>query len=181
MSAAYLRRYASPLGGLTLSGDGGALTGLWFDGQKRFMETHGADGKRVTLSPESCREAALPVFAQAEAWLNVYFGGGIPDFTPPLRLCGTPFQQTIWRLLLEIPYGHTITYGELAAKAAERMGRARMSARAVGNAVGRNPVSLIVPCHRAIGADGRLTGYAAGLDVKKRLLALEGVEFVSRA
>lgn len=169
MNAACLRRYASPLGVLTLASDGGALIGLWFDGQKHFMETYGADGKRVLLSPEGCREEALPAFAEAEAWLDCYFGGGIPDFTPPLRLCGTPFRQTAWRLLLEIPYGHTITYGELA----ERMGRARMSARAVGAAVGRNPVSLIVPCHRVVGADGNPVGYAAGTDTKTRLLALE--------
>ena len=172
--SAYLYRYASPVGGLTLSADGEALTGLWFDGQKYFMETYGADGKPVKLSPETCREAPLPVFDEARAWLDFYFGGGVPDFTPPLRLYGTPFRKTVRELLLGVPYGHTVTYGELAASAAERLGRARMSARAVGNAVGHNPISIIIPCHRVVGAGGKLTGYSAGTDTKARLLALEG-------
>ena len=169
----YLYRYASPVGGLTLSSDGDALTGLWFDGQKYFMEAYGADGKRVALSLEGCREAPLPVFEEAKAWLDCYFGGGVPDFTPPLRLYGTAFRKAVWELLLGVPYGHTVTYGELAAASAERLGRVRMSARAIGNAVGRNPISIIVPCHRVTGAGGKLTGYSAGLDTKARLLALE--------
>ena len=137
------------------------------------MGAYGADGKRVALSPETCQEAPLPVFEEAKAWLDRYFGGGVPDFTPPLRLYGTPFRKAVWELLLGVPYGHTVAYGELAALAAERLGRARMSARAVGNAVGHNPISIIIPCHRVTGAGGKLTGYAAGLDTKARLLALE--------
>ena len=172
--SAYLYRYASPLGGLTLSGDGKALTGLWFDGQKYFMETCGPDGTPVRLSPERCQEGPPSMFAEAQAWLDRYFGGGVSDFTPPLRLYGTAFRKTVWTLLLRVPYGHTVTYGELAASTAKALGIARMSARAVGNAVGHNPVSLIVPCHRVVGAGGRLTGYSAGLDAKTRLLALEG-------
>ena len=171
--SAYLFRYASPLGVLTLSSDGDALTGLWFDGQKYFMEPYDASGKIIRLSPKNCQEAPLPVFERAETWLNRYFGGGVPDFTPPLRLYGSAFQKTVWELLLRVPYGRTVTYGELAASVAERMGKPRMSARAVGAAVGRNPVSVMVPCHRVVGAGGKLTGYSAGTDKKAYLLALE--------
>ena len=160
----YIHRCASPLGGITLASDGEALTGLWFDGQKHFAET---------LSRE-CEEKALPVFAAAERWLDMYFGGRAPDFTPPLRLRGTDFRRLVWELLLAIPYGQTVSYGEIAAEAARRTGAPRMSARAVGGAVGHNPIALIVPCHRVVGADGSLTGYAGGVDRKARLLALEG-------
>ena len=144
---AYIHPYASPLGGITLASDGEALTGLWFDGQKHFAR--GLEEKREAKDP--------------------YFAGEMPDFTPPLALRGTPFQERVWAALLEIPRGQTVTYGELAA-------RLSSSARAVGGAVGKNPVSLIVPCHRVLGAGGRLTGYAAGLDKKRALLALEGSE-----
>lgn len=171
--SAYLFRYASPVGALTLSSDGDALTGLWFDAQKHFMEQRDASGKLVRLSPERCQEAALPAFEQAETWLNRYFGGGVPDFTPALRLYGSAFQKAVWECLLRVPYGRAVTYGELAASVAERLGKPRMSARAVGAAVGRNPVSVIVPCHRVVGAGGELTGYSAGLDTKAYLLALE--------
>ena len=149
--------YESPLGGITLAGEGDALTGLWIDGQAHFGSTVGAQ-------PEKRR---LPVFDDACRWLDVYFSGRIPDFTPKLNLCGTPFQRTVWQALLAIPYGETITYGELAGRIS------CPSARAVGGAVGRNPVSLIVPCHRVIGAGGSLTGYAGGLQLKKELLQLE--------
>lgn len=165
-----ITHYVSPLGGLTLASDGEALTGLWFDGQKHFPE----------FSPEIRREIPLPVFEQTKRWLNLYFSGSAPDFTPPLRPCGTPFQETVWERLRAIPYGHTVTYGELASWTAERLGRARMSARAVGNAVGRNPVALLIPCHRVVGADGNLTGYAAGLDTKARLLSLERAAYAER-
>lgn len=158
-----ITRYVSPLGGLTLASDGEALTGVWFDGQKHFPE----------FPPETRLEIQLPVFEQTKRWLDLYFSGTAPDFTPPLRPCGTPFQETVWECLRAVPYGHTITYGELASRTAERLGRERMSARAVGNAVGRNPVALLIPCHRVIGAGGKLTGYAAGLESKARLLSLE--------
>jgi methylated-DNA-[protein]-cysteine S-methyltransferase len=159
----YTHRYTSPLGGITLASDGEALIGLWFDGQRHFART---------LGPAPI-EKALPVFALAEGWLDAYFSGKAPDFTPPLDPRGTAFQRAVWELLLAIPYGQTVTYGELAASLAERRGLSRMSARAVGGAVGRNPISLIVPCHRVVGADGSLTGYAGGIDRKRRLLALE--------
>lgn len=157
----YLCHIPSPLGGLTLASDGEALTGLWFDGQAHF----GAG-----LSDER-KERPLPVFDEALRWLSVYFSGREPDFTPPLRLRGTAFQRAVWQELLTVPYGRTMSYGELA----RRLGTA--SARAVGGAVGRNPVSIIIPCHRVLGADGRLTGYAGGLERKRYLLRIEGVIF----
>ena len=159
----YTHRYASPLGGITLASDGNALTGLWFDGQKYFA---------ATLDTEH-RETALPVFAEADRWLDLYFSGKAPDFTPPLSMKTTAFRRAVWELLLTIPYGSTMTYGEIAALLAQKRGLPRISARAVGGAVGHNAISLIIPCHRVVGADGSLTGYAGGLDRKRRLLALE--------
>ena len=158
-----LWRVSSPLGGITLTGDGEALTGLWFDGQKRFPAPLNADHEF----------RRLPVFSEAERWLNLYFSGRAPDFLPPLLLRGTAFQRMVWELLFAIPYGCTVTYGEIADAVARKMGKPRMSAQAVGGAVGRNPVSIIVPCHRVIGADGSLTGYAGGVERKRYLLQLE--------
>ena len=160
----YTSHYDSPLGGITLSSDGEALLGLWFDGQKRFAST---------LAPDH-EERALPVFDLAKRWLEVYFSGRDPGFTPPLRMESTPFRRAVWDILLTIPFGRTMTYGEIAAGLARRNGLLRMSAQAVGGAVGHNPISLIVPCHRVVGADGSLTGYAGGLERKRFLLALEG-------
>ena len=162
----YVHHCASPLGGITLSSDGEALTGLWFDGQKHFGST---------LSEEA-REAPLPVFDFAESWLSVYFGGSAPSFAPPLRLSGTAFQIEVWEILTTIPYGNTVTYGDIAQVLAARRGLASFSAQAVGQAVARNPVSIIVPCHRVLGAQGRLTGYAAGTQQKLKLLQLENAE-----
>ena len=164
MAQSFRFPYASPLGPVTLGSDGQALTGLWFDGQRFFGASLGED---APVRP-------LDVFDTAARWLDAYFSGRAPDFTPPLRLDGTPFQRAVWELLLNIPYGRTATYGELAAALGARRDRHRPSARAVGNAVARNPVSLIVPCHRVVGAGGKLTGYAGGLDRKRRLLRLEG-------
>ena len=166
----YFRRYRSPLGGITLAADGEALTGRWFDGQKHFADT---------LDPEH-RKADLEVFDRAVEWLRLYFGGEVPRFTPPLRLKGSLFRRTVWEILLAIPRGRTTTYGEIARTAAARLGVPCISAQAVGGAVGHNPVSLIVPCHRVIGASGSLIGYAGGIDRKKYLLALEGVEIGRR-
>ena len=161
----YTYHYDSPLGDITLASDGDALTGLWFEGQKHFGYSLG--------TAHGARE--LPAFEQTARWLDVYFSGIEPDFAPPLRLVGTSFQNAVWRLLLEIPYGKTTTYGALAKKLFEREGK-RTSARSVGGAVGRNLISLIVPCHRVLGASGSLTGYAGGLDRKRVLLELEGVD-----
>lgn len=157
----YTWYYDSPLGRITLESDGTSLSGLRFDGQNRF----GAGGP-VTGS-------SLPVFEETCRWLDSYFRGEIPDFSPALALYGSDFQQTVWKILLEIPYGQTVTYGWIAGRLAAERASGRMSAQAVGGAVGRNPVALIVPCHRVVGAGGRLTGYAAGLDRKAWLLAHE--------
>lgn len=160
-----ITRRPSPLGDITLAAEGDALVGLWFDKQKY----HGS-----TLPENAFREGNHPVFAQAERWLDIYFSGREPDFTPPLDLRGSFFQKAVWELLLSIPYGCTLTYGAAAALLTERQGR-RADPRAVGGAAGRNPISLIVPCHRLIGADGSLTGYAGGLERKRALLTLEGI------
>lgn len=165
----YTTTYQSPLGELLLAADEKGLTGIWFDGGKYFAE--GLDAEH--------EKGQLPVLETAKSWLDIYFAGREPDFTPPLHMIGSPFRLSVWKHLLEIPYGETITYGEIAKRIAREMGIERMSAQAVGGAVGHNPVSIIVPCHRVIGADGSLTGYAGGLDKKVRLLTLEGVERIS--
>ncbi len=156
----YTAHYDSPLGGITLASDGEALTGLWFDGQKHFASTLSAEHE----------ERALPVFDETARWLDRYFRGDIPERTPKLRLRGTPFRRRVWEYLLTIPYGRTVSYGQIAAAIG---GGRPASARAVGGAVAHNPVSLIVPCHRVVGADGSLTGYAGGTDRKLRLLETE--------
>ncbi len=159
-------RYTSPLGGITLASDGDALTGLWFDGQKVFPDA----------LPAGSGETRAPVFDEAVKWLDAYFSGREPDFTPKLRMQGTEFRKTVWEILLGIPYGRTVSYGEIAERIARQRGIPRMSAQAVGGAVGHNPIALIVPCHRVVGADGSLTGYAGGVDRKAWLLSLEGAD-----
>lgn len=160
----YTAQYTSPLGDILLACDAAGLTGLWFLGAKYYARG---------LNPAHT-EQKTPVLTAAQNWLDLYFAGQIPDFTPPLHLIGTPFQRAVWSLLCRIPYGQTVTYGELARQLAEQQGSAHMSAQAVGGAVGRNKVSLIVPCHRVVGADGSLTGYAGGIEKKAALLHLEG-------
>lgn len=162
----YITHYQSPLGGITISSDGTALTGLWFDGQKYFASTLGADYKTKDL----------PVFTEAKRWLDIYFSAREPDFTPPLALNGSPFRMAVWQILQSIPYGQTITYGAIAQQLAAQTGKTKMSAQAVGGAVGHNPISIIVPCHRVVGAGGSLTGYAGGIDKKVQLLELEGID-----
>ena len=161
----YVTSYLSPLGAITLASDGEALTGLWFDGQKYFGST----------LPQQAETGDCPVFAQTRRWLDCYFAGEKPDFTPPLHWDATPFRKEVWDILLTIPYGRTMTYGQIAAQLAGQAGKPQ-SAQAVGGAVGHNPISLIVPCHRVVGADGSLTGYAGGVDRKVKLLALEGTD-----
>ncbi len=163
----YRTTYASPVGLLTLASDGAYLTGLWPEGHRYFGST---------LTQSAVEQHDLPVFAAALRWLDRYFEGMQPSVNElPLALAGSPFQQMIWQMLTEIPYGGVITYGEIARKAAVLTGKPSMSAQAVGGAVGRNPVSIIVPCHRVIGSSGSLTGYAGGLAMKVRLLEHEGV------
>lgn len=161
----YTSHYDSPLGGITLGSDGEALTGLWFDGQKYFADT---------LDKEH-GEKELPVFADTKRWLDVYFSGKAPDFTPPLSMLCSDFRKAVWEVMLSIPYGQTMTYGKIAAKIAKERRLDRMSAQAVGGAVGHNSISLIIPCHRVVGTNGSLTGYAGGIDKKIWLLEHEGI------
>ena len=157
----YTAHYTSPLGGITLASDGIALTGLYFDGEPGCPPCDAAHKKD------------LPVFGEAVKWLDLYFAGNEPDFMPVLNPTGTVFQQAVWKILRTIPYGATTSYGTIARRI-EQETKKRMSAQAVGGAVGRNPISILIPCHRVIGADGSLTGYAGGLDKKEYLLGLEG-------
>ena len=155
--------FDSPLGEMVLCSDGTYLTAVTFAGQK-YQDKH---------IPAAAAAGSCPVLEETKAWLRQYFSGSIPAYLPPMRTTGTPFQECIWKLLLEIPHGQTTTYGALAKKCAEAMGRETMSAQAVGGAVGRNPISVLIPCHRVLGADGSLTGYASGKEKKEALLKLE--------
>ena len=186
--------YDSPLGGITLAGNGDALIGLWFDGQKHFGSTLGAQSE----------EKWLPVFSQALNWLDAYFGGKVPAFTPKLELRTTPFRREVYNILLTIPYSNTLSYRDIAQRItinrssvglaeqhscyskgalcarlesqpreSTQQPNVRISAQAVGSAVGHNPISLIIPCHRVLDAEGSLRGYAAGLERKQYLLPLE--------
>lgn len=159
----YTGKYKSPLGSILLAADEIGLTGLWFEGQKYFANT---------LDPQN-DEKELPVLIQARQWLDIYFSGKEPGFQVPLHATGTKFQQKIWTILSAIPYGQTTTYGAIARQIAVTDGVKRVSAQAVGSAVGRNPVSIIIPCHRVIGSNGSLTGYAGGLEKKTALLKIE--------
>lgn len=159
----YISHYQSPLGGILLAADEIGLTGLWFEGQKYFA---------LYLDKEH-EEKEVPVFETAKRWLDIYFAGNEPDFQVPLHFTGTEFQNEVWEILCSIPYGKTMTYGEIAKKIAEKRGLERMSAQAVGGAVSHNEISVIVPCHRVVGTNGSLTGYAGGIEKKVALLKLE--------
>ena len=160
----YIYRYDSPIGSMTMASNGKFLTGLWFDGQKNFAQT---------LS-KPYEKKRLPVFENTIRWLDTYFGGEIPDFMPELFLSTTPFRKDVCDILLTIPYGQTMTYGDIAKVLSKKTGVEKMSPQAVGGAVEHNPVSIIIPCHRVVGADGSMTGYAGGIDRKKFLLEFEG-------
>lgn len=162
----YTYHYDSPFGGITLASSGEALTGLWFDKQKYFADT---------LSDEY-EQKNLPVFEQTVRWLDIYFSGNAPDFTPPMDIRTTDFRRSVCNIMLTIPFGKTMTYGEIAGRIARQKGIAKMSAQAVGGAVGHNPISLIIPCHRVVGSDGSLTGYAGGILIKAELLRLEKID-----
>ena len=149
-----------------MASDGQSLTGLWFDGQKYFADN----------LPEEHIKRQLPVFMQAAEWLDVYFSGKAPNFTPPLSMEGiSPFRKRVWEIMLEIPFGQVSTYGQIAKQIAAETGR-NVSAQAVGGAVGHNSISLIIPCHRVVGTNGSITGYAGGIDKKLALLKMEGVD-----
>jgi len=164
----------SPLGSITIASDGVSLCGLWLEGQNHFAST--LDGSETEM-PD------LPIFEQTRLWLCQYFEGTIPNFTPKLdfrnenvskgRKLATPFRIKVWETLLTIPYGSTMSYGEIAKNIARSQNKHRLSAQAIGGAVGHNPISIIIPCHRVVGSNGTLTGYAGGIDKKEALLKIE--------
>lgn len=160
----YMCKYNSEIGNIIIVSDGENLTGLWFEGQKHFLN----------LFEEQKEE--LEIFTKTKKWLDIYFSGKRPEFSIPVLFSGTEFRVKVWNILKEIPYGEVITYGDIAKRLAEEKGIKKMSAQAVGAAVGHNPISIIVPCHRVIGNNNNLTGYAGGLDKKKRLLEIEGID-----
>lgn len=162
----YYKKISSPLGEITLRSDGEALTGLWFEHDKHYgdKDINGA------------KKADLAVFLQAEQWLAEYFSGKEPQVKVPLKFSGTPFQLLVWEILQKIPYGKLCTYSDIAQEIATQKKLKRMSAQAVGGAVGRNQLCIIVPCHRVVGANGSLTGYGGGMSRKVALLKLEGVD-----
>lgn len=160
----YTAEYQSPLGSILLAADEVGLTGLWFKGQKYFA---------LYLDKEH-EKKELPVFDKTRSWLDIYFSGKEPDFKLPLHFIGTDFQREVWELLYSVPYGKTTTYRDLAGELARKRGISHMSAQAVGGAVSHNAISIIVPCHRVVGTDGSLTGYAGGINKKIELLKLEG-------
>lgn len=159
----YTYHYTSPIGGITMASNGESLTGLWFDGQKYFAST---------LSQKHM-EKQLPVFDRTCEWLDIYFSGKSPDFMPPLFMWVSHFRQDVYEILMAIPFGETMTYKEIADLIAKKHRIISMSAQAVGCAIAHNPISLIIPCHRVIGTNGKLTGYAGGLDKKEWLLDME--------
>ena len=159
----FIQHYDSPLGGILLAADETGLTGLWFDGQKFFARDLPAE--RV--------EQNTPTLSEVKRWLDIYFTGKEPDFMPPLHPIGSAFRRSVWDILLRIPYGQTTTYGEIARQLAEKQGHPRIAAQAVGGAVGHNKISIIIPCHRVVGTNGSLTGYAGGIDKKVKLLEWE--------
>ena len=161
----YTCHYNSPLGNMLLAADEMGLTGIWFEGQKYFAQH----------LPKEVEEKESPLLQEAIRWLELYFAGKKPDFTPSLHPEGSAFRQMVWKALLTIPYGETRTYGELAKRIAEEKHIPTMSAQAIGDAVGHNPISIIIPCHRVVGAKGALTGYAGGVEKKEFLLRLEKV------
>ncbi|MBR2825088.1 MAG: methylated-DNA--[Solobacterium sp.] len=154
----YIHYYNSPLGRITLASDSKNLTGLWFNHQKNYGST---------LSKDFLQEDLL-IFKDVTLWLDEYFSGMIPTFLPSLKYSSTPFRNEVWKILLTIPYGKTMTYGEIAKTFSKTM-----SAQAIGGAVGHNPISIIIPCHRVIGKDRNLVGYDAGIETKRELLRLE--------
>ena len=162
----YISYYNSPIGKILLAADESSLTGLWFDGEKYFA--HCLEKRH--------EEKETPLLHKTKCWLDIYFSGKEPNFSVPLRFNGTAFQNEVWKILCTIPYGHITTYGEIAKQIAAKRGIKRMSAQAVGGAVGHNEISIIVPCHRVVGTNGSLTGYAAGIDKKIKLFTLEKID-----
>ncbi len=164
----YSTTYASPIGNITLACDENSLVGLWTDGQKYYGDT----------IPERMMEKDnSPILAAAKKWLDKYFAGKKPDISElPLAPIGGEFRQGVWQILCEIPYGEVITYNDIAQEMAFKMNKEKMSCQAIGGAVGHNPISVIIPCHRVVGSNGSLTGFAGGIDKKIKLLEHEGVD-----
>lgn len=161
----YVCKYISPIGDITLASNDKKLTGVWFDGQKYYADNF----------PDEYEEKEVPVLTQTKKWLDIYFSGKAPDFTPPIAMDGiSQFRKRVWEIMLTIPYGKTLTYGKIAQQIEKETGK-KASAQAVGGAVGHNSVGIIIPCHRVLGANGSLTGYAGGLDKKIALLKTEGI------
>ena len=159
----YKNYYQSPIGKIFLIAEDNFLIGLYFEAQKYFPQE----------IFDQIEKKNLVIFYVTKKWLDIYFNGYEPDFLPPLKMIGTDFQIEVWKLLLKIPYGKITTYGELSKVIADQRNLQRFSAQAIGDAVGKNKISIIIPCHRVIGSDGSLTGYAGGIDKKSRLLNLE--------
>ena len=163
ITSIYTHNYQSPLGEIVIASDDTAITGLWLVGQRHF-----------DIEVEGCiTDKDLPIFDEVSRWLDIYFTGNNPGEIPAVRMNGTPYQLEVWQILQAVPYGKLITYREIAELIAKKRGITKMSARAVGNAVGRNPVSILVPCHRVVGSSGKMTGYAGGIERKVKLLKLE--------
>ncbi|MGI6546337.1 MAG: methylated-DNA--[protein]-cysteine S-methyltransferase [Fastidiosipilaceae bacterium] len=161
----HITNYASPIGEILLASDEHSIVGLWIENQKHFA---------ATVLEDAMEKSDSAILRAGTEWLDEYFAGEKPEISRlPLAPSGSEFRQTVWALLIEIPYGETTTYGTIAARTAERLGRPSMSARAVGGAIGHNPISIIIPCHRVVGANGKLTGYAGGIDIKIKLLEHE--------
>ena len=165
----YITYYDSILGKLTIAGDGENIIGLWIEGQKYFADT--------IKNENIIKKDDISIFTKTKEWLDRYFRGERPDIKE-LKLSpkGSEFRQNVWKILCRIPYGQTITYGKIAKEIAKLMNKNSMSAQAIGNAVGHNPISIIIPCHRVVGTNGGLTGYAGGIDKKRELLELENVD-----
>ncbi|WP_295746862.1 methylated-DNA--[protein]-cysteine S-methyltransferase [uncultured Limosilactobacillus sp.] len=162
----YTTSYQSPFGKLLLASDQQGLTGLWFENDKYYADC---------LGPQNTPMETVTL-RRTKQWLDEYFAQRQPSFVPSLHLMGTNFQKIVWQILLTIPYGQVMTYQEIADAVAAKLHKKHMAAQAVGGAVGRNHIEIIIPCHRVVGANGSLTGYAAGLSVKKKLLQLEKIE-----
>jgi len=164
----YSTTYPSPVGTITLACDGDNLVGLWMEGQKYHGDT---------IPEEMTEKNDIPVFDAVKKWLDRYFAGEKPAISElPLAPIGGEFRRGVWGILCEIPYGKVITYSDIAEKMAVKMNKKSMSSQAVGRAVGHNPISIIIPCHRVVGSNGSLTGYAGGISKKVKLLELEGVD-----
>lgn len=167
----YGTHYQSPLGDILIASNETHIIGLWIEDQKYLGNT---------MPKEITEKSDVPVLRDCITWLDDYFAGKKPEFSRlPLSPIGGDFKQCVWQILLEIPYGELTTYGTIAKEAAKRMGKDRMSAQAVGGVVGHNPISIIIPCHRVVGANGNLTGYAGGIDKKIKLLEHEGVNMTA--